>query len=111
MTSVLLVDDDEDLATLMAEQLRRLGYAVRSAFSVEQAKERAQLDTFDVLITDGHLDDGDAAQVAEAVPTQLRVLLSGTAGLVVAGFDVVLLKPTSAEALADAISRRLHATP
>ena len=111
MTSVLLVDDDEDLATLMAEQLRRFGYTVRSAFSVQQAKERARADTFDVLITDAHLDDGDAAQVAQAVPTRLRMVLSGTAGLRVPGFDLVLLKPTSAEALSDAISRRFPATP
>jgi len=111
MTRVLLVDDDEDLATLLCEQLNRFGLEVSSAFSLAEAKARAASERFDVLISDGHLYDGDATEVAKAVPARLRVLLSGSTGANLAGFELVLLKPTTAQTLADAITSRINATP
>jgi DNA-binding NtrC family response regulator len=110
MTRVLLVDDDEDLATLLCEQLSRMGLDVRPAFSLAEAKACAAAERFDVLVSDGHLFDGGAEEVARAVPARLRVLLSGS-DRTREGFELVLLKPTTAQTLADAITSRINATP
>lgn len=110
MTRVLLVDDDEDLAMLLCEQLERFGLDMRSAGSLAEAKAKAAVERFDVLISDGHLYDGDAEEVAKAVPARLRVLLSGSSASNLQGFELVLLKPTTAQTLADAIASRMNAT-
>lgn len=110
MIRVLVVDDDEDLAALIAVQLGRLGFETACAFSVEQAKARARGATFDALVTDYQLFDGEAADVVAVVPARARLLLAGTEGLADQGFDRVLLKPVTAAQIAEAIRASLAAT-
>ena len=107
---VLLVEDDEDLAQLLAGQLGRLGFEVTIAYSVAQARVTGGSGVFDVLVTDGQLLDGNADAVAESVRARARVLLAGTDGTGRPGFDRVLLKPAPAQELASAIRACLDAT-
>lgn len=107
MRRVLVVDDDEDLAELLATQLRREGFDVRCAFGVGQAAQLAEAEHFDALVTDWHLPDGSAEDVAARVPAAVRVLLAGSAAPRGAAFQQVLLKPASAADVARALAAEL----
>jgi DNA-binding response OmpR family regulator len=103
MNRVLVVDDDEDLAELLSSQLRREGFDVRCAFSVAQVRLLAQGERFDGLVTDWHLTDGSAEDVARSVQAGVRVLLAGSAAPRGDLFHHVLLKPASARDVAQAL--------
>lgn len=103
MKRVLVVDDDEDLAELLAVQLQREGFEVRCAFGVAQAHALGREEHFDALVTDGHLVDGSGEDVAAGVDARVRVLLAGTATPRGETFQQVLLKPASARDVARAL--------
>lgn len=54
---ILLVDDDESLATLLGDRLRREGYEVRSCGDVAEADELVKGHAFDVILLDVMLPD------------------------------------------------------
>jgi DNA-binding NtrC family response regulator len=51
-STILLVDDDLELADLLAERLRRAQLSVVTAASVPQAKSILEQQSFDVIVTD-----------------------------------------------------------
>lgn len=116
MTRVLLVDDDVDLAELLAEALTRGGYDVRCADSLFDALAVTRAEApFDVLITDLHLPDADGAAVAKALAVPVTLALTGSTApadaqrLLAEGFAAVLVKPLSGLQLLEALSRSLAA--
>jgi two-component system alkaline phosphatase synthesis response regulator PhoP len=54
---ILLVDDDESLATLLGGRLHREGYDVRTCGTVAEAKDAMNDVTFDVILLDVMLPD------------------------------------------------------
>jgi signal transduction histidine kinase/CheY-like chemotaxis protein len=63
---ILLVDDHEDTNRAMGRLLRRLGYDVQTAGSVQDALTAAEKDPpFDLLISDIGLPDGSGLQLME----------------------------------------------
>jgi PAS domain S-box-containing protein len=63
---ILLVDDHEDTNRAMGRLLRRLGYNVQTAGSVQDALSAAESDPpFDLLISDIGLPDGSGLQLME----------------------------------------------
>ncbi|MBS1153629.1 MAG: response regulator [Myxococcaceae bacterium] len=109
MTRVLLVDDETDLADLMASQLTRAGFEVRCADALLSA-EAANLETkFDVLVTDLHLPDGDGVDVARSLKIPICLALTGSSveadakRLISEGFAMVLVKPVTSARLVAAI--------
>jgi DNA-binding NtrC family response regulator len=62
-SSILLVDDDLHLAESMALWLQELAYEVVLADSVEQAKESLKNQSFDLVITDLRLGNGDGFEL------------------------------------------------
>ena len=113
MTRVLLVDDEPDLINLLARQLTREGFEVHCADSLESAIALCQTATFDVLVTDLHLPDGDGLDVKRAVAAAVCLGVTGSragvdeARLKIEGFSAVLEKPVNGRALAAAISAAL----
>lgn len=112
MTRVLLVDDDRELAELFARQLARAGFDAHFADSLADARALAEAGPrFDVLVTDMHLPDADAIQVADAVKARVQLVLTGSSSgatlqrLRDAGFAAVLVKPLTGRQLIDAVSR------
>jgi DNA-binding response OmpR family regulator len=109
MTRVLLVDDESDLAELMANQLTRAGFDVRCADALLTAKAVGDEHTFDVLVTDFNLPDGDGVDVARALKIPICLALTGnsddadTKRMLAAGFAAVLVKPVTASRLVEAI--------
>lgn len=75
---ILVVDDEEDLATTYRRLLRREGYRVSTAGSREQGLQAMRLDPPSLVISDLRLPDGDGLDVVRAarstpIPTPVIV--------------------------------------
>ena len=64
---ILIVDDDQSLAEMVADYLRGLGYAVDVAFTGDAGIERLRRERFDALILDVMLPDLDGFEVCRRV--------------------------------------------
>ena len=62
---VLLVDDEEDLCTLMQMSLSRIGIKTHIAHRLEQAKKLLSENSYDACLTDLNLPDGNGLQLVE----------------------------------------------
>ncbi|MBA2617477.1 MAG: response regulator transcription factor [Rubrobacter sp.] len=62
---ILIVEDEEHLARLLAEVLGREGHAAETAFDGRTALSRALTEDFDLLIVDWMLPDLDGIQVVK----------------------------------------------
>lgn len=60
-----MVDDERDLREVLGEILRGQGYDVDLAGTVAEARTRLASDTYDVVVTDWRLPDGDGRVVAD----------------------------------------------
>jgi len=113
---VLVVEDDEDSALLLAETLGDHGFVVEVAHDGSSALEKAALFKPQVAVLDVGLPDMDGYQLATRMrgltelPPELRLIaLTGYGGdeerqrSREAGFDVHLVKPVMPDVLAKAI--------
>ena len=109
VTRVLLVDDESDLADLMANQLTRAGFDVRCADALLSAQALLKTEKFDVLVTDFNLPDGDGVDVAKSLGIPICLAVTGSSAdadtkrMIGAGFAKVLVKPVTASQLVAAI--------
>jgi DNA-binding response OmpR family regulator len=62
---ILLVEDERDIQALLAEVLRDESYAVDLAGTVREAKMRLAEQTYDLVIADWKLPDGDGRLIAD----------------------------------------------
>ena len=69
---LLVVDDEPDLRTLYDITLQRAGYEVLTAGDLEQARALLAQQTFDVLVTDMRLPDGQGLELIEWLQTAQR---------------------------------------
>ncbi len=115
--SLLLVDDDRHVLRSMASWLRELGYEVSEATSVATARANLESRTFDLVLADIRLDDGDGFEILaycrERQPAAAVILLTGY-GTVETGIEALrmgafdlLTKPLIDEELELAINRAL----
>ena len=63
--NILLVEDHEDTNKSLTKLLRRRGYHVQSAVSVQSALDLATTEEFDVLISDLGLPDGSGIDLIQ----------------------------------------------
>lgn len=80
---ILLVEDDRDLGPVVAENLRRDGFAVDLATSLGEARELAEIARFDAAVLDRRLPDGEGLKF---VPV-LRKLQPGLPILALTALD------------------------
>lgn len=71
---VLLVDDEEDLCTLMQMSLSRMGIKTHIAHRLEQAKKLLSENGYDACLTDLNLPDGNGLQLVEWIGQHLPAL-------------------------------------
>jgi len=83
--SLLLVDDDQHVLRSMAGWLRELGYDVGEATGVEAARKQLAQRSFDLVLADIRLEDGDGFDVLETC----RAHHPGTAVILVTGYGTV----------------------
>lgn len=112
---ILVVEDDEDSAELLAETLQVRGYSVAIAHSGAQALEVAAAFEPAVVFLDLGLPDMDGSELCPLLralprPPGRLIALTGFGGdrtrLLALGFDQCLLKPASAEVLVHAVEGR-----
>ena len=113
--TVLVAEDDEDLAAAIAEQLDELGYLVQVARDGETALSALRLEAPAMLLIDLGLPARDGIAVAQRTrghgATFPIIAMTGwtdptlDARARAAGCDGVLRKPFTVAALRDAIAR------
>lgn len=118
----LIVEDNEQLATIFAEAAQEAGYRTEIVRSGDAALDRLASLVPDLVILDLHLPRVQGTEVLEHIRSQPRLSStqvivstahSGEAAMVQEKADLVLLKPIGYEQLRD-LAARLHrglATP
>ncbi len=115
---VLIVDDDEDLRTLMCEGLRRRGLDVEMVDSAQACLSRLDYDDFDVVVTDVQMPGISGIELCgllsrrlpplvSIVVTNLRDISTKTTAFASGAFEL-LSKPIKLGALEAAIRRALR---
>lgn len=64
---ILIVDDDPDIRDLIAQQVGRGGFKTASAASLTEARRALEGETFDLVILDLTLPDGDGVDLCREV--------------------------------------------
>lgn len=121
--SVLIIDDDQEFAQLLAIYLARAGYRTTVAHDGIQGQRIARVEQPDVITIDYHMPGGSGATIASRIrsngPTANipLVMLTGVPSNKViretqaAGVSQILSKLTlTEEALAEALEKALEAT-
>jgi PAS domain S-box-containing protein len=110
--TVLLVDDNPDVAEVSADLLEQLGYAVRLASSASEALHEIEAGGIDMVVSDIVMPgDMDGIKLAEAIRLErpsIPILLStgySEAALKAASGFPILKKPYDIGALSRAIAR------
>lgn len=116
--SLFLIDDDRQVLTSMADWLRSLGYQVEVAASCAEGLAGVRRKTFDLVLTDVRLGDGDGSAILHECrkknPTTSVIMISGYATVdmameaVRAGAFDFLTKPLIDQELEMAIERALN---
>jgi DNA-binding response OmpR family regulator len=116
---ILIVDDDEDLRTLMCEGLRRRGLDADVVDSVQACLKRVDEVAFDVVVTDVEMPGMSGIELCRVlsrripplvtvVITNLPALAARTTALASGAFEF-LAKPFGLSALEAAIRRAFSA--
>jgi two-component system phosphate regulon response regulator OmpR len=69
---LLLVDDDARLTAMVGEYLRTAGYAVDTAGSIAAGRDRLREETYDALVLDLMLPDGDGLDLTRELRADAR---------------------------------------
>jgi two-component system response regulator AtoC len=115
--SVLIVDDDNDIAMLLCDGLRRRGFSAETASSAHACLERVRVGAFDVVVTDVQMPGTSGVELCAVLhdrhPDLLPIVFTGAGDLEIAvaairagAFDFIT-KPVKCDVLAAAIQRAL----
>ena len=110
--TVLLVEDNPDVATVSSGLLEQLGYTVRRVANAEAALREIELDGIDLVFSDivmpGKMDGLSLARHLKVVRPRLPILLTSgysDAALNVRGDFPILRKPYEIHELSQAIAK------
>jgi signal transduction histidine kinase len=116
--SLLVVDDEENVAVTMGAILEMDGYDVAISTTGADAMRRLQEETFDLVLTDLRLDDTDGltviAEVCRLQPETVSIVLTGFASLESAikalreGAYDYLIKPCDVDELRAVVARGIE---
>jgi two-component system response regulator HydG len=109
---ILLIEDDADVGPLLEHALLHAGFKVHWVSSVAEEQTLLEERTYDLVLTDVMLPDGNGLDIADAAKAR------GLKCLVITGYAFkfpkerltqheVLLKPLRPHELVEAIERRL----
>jgi DNA-binding response OmpR family regulator len=114
---VLIVDDEDSIRYFLSEELKRVGYAVQTAASGEEALARLQTQTVDLILLDLKMGGMDGLKVMEKLaelPLSPAVIIltahasldSAVEAMRLGGCDY-LRKPCSTEKLLESVEKSL----
>jgi DNA-binding response OmpR family regulator len=72
MPRLLLIDDDARLSAMVADYLRNAGFAIELAPTLSEGRRRLLLDSFDALVLDLMLPDGDGLDLTRELRADPR---------------------------------------
>lgn len=115
--NILVIDDDVSFCMLLNTFLTRKGFAVSTAYSIEEAKQLFDQTKFQLILTDVRLPDGDGVEILKYVkeenPTIQVILMTGYTDIKTAvnamklgAFDYVA-KPINSDQILDTIKQAL----
>lgn len=115
--SILVIDDDVSFCMLLNTFLTRKGYAVSTAYSIEEAKQLFDETKFNLILTDVRLPDGDGVEILKYVkdenPAIQVILMTGytdiktaVSAMKLGAFDYVA-KPINSDQILDTIQQAL----
>lgn len=118
MTSILIVEDDEQLRSAVARDLSHRGFDVTAVVSVDDAVSRLRERGYDVLLTDLRMGERDGidllAELPDIAPSMPAILMSAFATArdhqraIELGAVQVLCKPFTSLELAQAIRQAIE---
>ncbi len=115
MANILCVDDEPHFVELKCAILRAAGHQATSATSAQEAIGKLEQDSFDAVVTDWRLGDGDSRAIVHAVKAQSSTPVVVISGYVSEAFqaaeplaDVYLEKPVNAEELIAVVNELLE---
>src|ERR1700678_1985177 len=122
IAKILLVDDDANALSGLAELLEFKGFEIATAASVPEALKHISSEKYDVLLSDLHMPGaGDGLTVVSAMrhanPEAVTLLLSAfpemsaAANAILMQTHEILVKPMNVPDLIDAITQRLAKGP
>lgn len=109
MYTVLVIDDEQMIVSLLQMALTKFGYNVETATEGREGIQKFDRKFVDIVITDICLPDVDGREVARHIRNSSRnttpvVAISGTPWMIEDGyFDTVLTKPFPIKVLHDII--------
>jgi two-component system, NtrC family, response regulator HydG len=117
---LLFVDDERAIRETLSPILRRYGFTVTVAGTVEEALAKIRDNVFDLLLCDLNIHaEGDGYKVIRAMqdanPNCINMVLTGYPGVETAvegirlGIDDYIVKPTDADTLVARLADRLAA--
>ena len=116
MKTVLIVDDDRIMTTILSVWLKRMGHAVLVEFDVPEAIKVMKTRLVDAIILDLDMPSGCGTEVIERLKTFHRtgaipiVVLSGNSNpktireVLACGADEFIAKPTNSEHVANTLN-------
>ncbi|MCG8556214.1 MAG: PAS domain-containing protein [Proteobacteria bacterium] len=113
---ILVVEDDASVRSVTVRMLEAHGYSVVATQSLQQARAAVETETFELLLSDVRLPDGNGVALAKLLrkrnPKLPVLLISGyvddeSRKLLEPSDFTLLAKPLSADALARAVRRAL----
>src|SRR2546428_8254071 len=112
---ILVVDDEESVVVTIKAILQLDGYDVTTATTFGDAERLVRERTFDLVLTDLRLDDGDGIEILRTIqqrsPDTVTIMLTGYASLesaiqsLRAGAYDYLVKPSEVEELRNTVTR------
>jgi two-component system response regulator HydG len=114
MARILCIDDEPHVVTLKCAILQAAGHVVTAATSAREAIEKLQANTYDAVVTDWRLGDGNGRAVVQAAKSNSTMPVVVVSGYVAEAFqaaeplaDLYLEKPVNPEELVTIVNELL----
>ena len=112
---ILLIEDERDVADMLGIALRGEGYQVDIDGGAAGARDRLDVDGYDLVIADWRLPDGDGLDIADAAADDgvKTILISGYLFQIPAERTrrhELVMKPIRPRELLDAVERLLQSS-
>ena len=117
MAKILCVDDDQHIVTLKCAILQAAGHEATAAISAQDAIGKLEQNSFDAVVTDWRLGDGDGRAVVQAAKMQSTIPVVVVSAYVSEAFqaaeplaDLYLEKPVNPEELVTIVNELLKSS-
>jgi DNA-binding response OmpR family regulator len=115
MANILCVDDEPHVVTLKCAILETAGHNVTACTSAKDAIEKLQQNSYDAVVTDWRLGDGNGRAVVQAAKEHSSMPVVVVSGYVAEAFqaaeplaDLYLEKPVNPEELVTIVNELLR---